>query len=161
MIKKVSYTDNFEALAKLLNDSFETVAEEFGLTKENCPTNNAFITADDLKSQLDEKREFYYLCEKDIPAGFIAIERSGREEGTFYIEKVAVHPDYRHNKSGIRLMDFATNQIRESGGKKISIGIIDTNIRLKNWYKRQGFTELYTKTFDHLPFDVCYMEKVL
>lgn len=161
MIKKVSLKDDFNILAKLLNDSFISVAKDFGLTKENCPTNNAFIKAEDLKSQLDEKREFYYLAENNMPIGFVAIEKSSREEGTFYIEKVAVHPDYRHRKTGISLMGFATNRIKELGGKKISIGVIEANIRLKNWYKQQGFKEVNVKEFEHLPFDVCYMERTL
>jgi len=161
MIKKVSPEDNFKMLAKLLNDSFLTVAKEFGLTEENCPTNNAFITSGDLRSQLDGKREFYYLTDNDIPVGFVAIEKSSREEGTFYIEKVAVHTDFRNRKAGLELMNFATNRIKDLGGKKISIGLIDANIRLKEWYKQQGFIQTGVKVFEHLPFDVCYMEKTL
>lgn len=161
MIKKVSSQENFEVLSALLNFSFGTVAKEFGLTRENCPTNNAFITAEDLKSQLDDKREFYYLDENNIPTGFIAIEKSGREEGTFYIEKVAVHPHFRHKKTGVLLMDFATDRIKELGGRKISIGVMDANTQLKNWYKQQGYKETGVKVFEHLPFDVCYMEKML
>lgn len=161
MIKKVSQKNNFEILAKLLNDSFLTVAKEFGLTKENCPTNNAFISAEDLRSQSDDNREFYCLWENEMPYGFIAIEKSKREEETYYIEKVAVHPDHRHRKAGLLLMNFATDRIKNLGGKKISIGVIDTNTRLKEWYRQQGFIQTGVRVFEHLPFDVCYMEKLL
>ncbi|SHE37967.1 GNAT family N-acetyltransferase [Dysgonomonas macrotermitis] len=161
MIKQVSTKDNFELLARLLNEAFRTVAHEFGLTRENCPTNNAFITGDELKSQLNEKRKFFYLTEDSKPVGFIAIEKSEREDRTFYIEKVAVHPAYRRRKMGVKLMDFATGYIRELNGSKISIGIINENVQLKKWYSLQGFRETGIKIFEHLPFDVCYMEKIV
>jgi len=35
------------------------------------------------------------------------IEKSERTKGTYYIEKVAIHPDYRHKGEGKKIMDFA------------------------------------------------------
>lgn len=159
MIRKVNLKDDFVALAKLLNEAFATVAEEFGLTKENSPTNNAFITGEELKSQLTVDREFYACEEHKKITGFIAIERSLSTSGTFYIEKVAVLPTYRHSGVGLRLMNFASDRIASLGGKRISIGLIDSNIRLKEWYSKQGYTTFEVKKFEHLPFDVCMMEK--
>ncbi len=159
MIRKVDLQDDFSELAKLLNESFATVANEFGLTKENSPTNNAFITSDALKTQLTDNREFYVWEDTNKIIGFIAIEKSLGETDTFYIEKLAVIPTYRHSGIGKRLMDFATNRILELGGKRISIGLINSNIVLKNWYTKQGYVEFAIKTFEHLPFDVCMMEK--
>lgn len=159
MIQKVNKQDNFAALAKLLNEAFATVAKEFGLTKENSPTNNAFITGEELKSQLTENREFYVYKENTHLAGFIAIEKSSSTPDTFYIEKLAVIPEFRHLGVGLRLMDFASSRINELGGKRISIGLIDSNTRLKEWYAEQGYVVSGIKRFDHLPFDVCMMEK--
>ncbi len=159
MIKRVTSNDDFRSLAKLLNDAFMTVVHEFGLTKENCPTNNAFITHETLRSQLNEKREFYYFVENEALAGFIAIEHSSRDKSIFYIEKVAVHPDFRHQGIGKQLMDFASNRIKELGGQKISIGLINAHVVLKKWYKYQDFEEVEVKSLSHLPFDICMMEK--
>ncbi len=161
MIHKVTADDDFRLLASLLNRSFLTVAEEFSLTKENCPTNNGFISTQELKAQLTENREFYYKEEKGVEAGFIAIERSQRNPAVFYIEKVAVLPEFRHQGTGKELMDFATNRILELQGKAISIGIINSNTGLKEWYEKQGFTVCEIKSYAHLPFEVCLMEKQL
>jgi len=161
MIKKITEKDDFKTLAKLLNDSFITVANDFGITKENCPFHNAFIDNETLKSKLISNREFYKLENNGNPIGFIAIEKSENENNTFYIEKVAVHPDFRHKGIGKQLMDFATKRILDLGGKRISIGLIDTNTELKNWYQNQGYVETGTKIFDHLPFNVCFMDKRL
>ncbi|MDR0835922.1 MAG: GNAT family N-acetyltransferase [Tannerella sp.] len=158
MIKKISSQDDFKIFAKLLNESFKTIAKEFGLTRENTPTNNAFISAKDLKAQLMDNREFYYFDMDNRAIGFIAIEKSLSKTETFYIEKVAVHPHYRHKGIGRELLNFAIGRIRDLNGERISIGLIQSNIQLKEWYKQQGFNEVVVKSFNHLPFNVCFME---
>lgn len=160
-IHKVSLDDDFQPYTKLLNLAFLTVADEFNLTKQNCPTNNAFITSEELKMQLTASKEFYCYSLNRIPVGFIAIEKSIRAENLYYIENVAVHPEYRHENIGKQLMAFAINRIKILGGNAISIGIIDSNSRLKEWYKQLGFRETSIKQFGHLPFDVCYLDKII
>lgn len=160
-IKKISANDDFFLLSQLLNDSFGTVAKEFNLTRENCPTNNAFISRAELKNQLTDCREFFAFEHQNLPVGFIAIERSERDPTTFYIEKVAVHPAFRHKMIGKKLMDFSIDRIKGLGGKRISIGLIAHHVVLKNWYQQQGFKEFELKSYEYLPFDVCMMEKYL
>jgi hypothetical protein len=46
-------------------------------------------------------------------------------------------------------------------GKKVSVGIIDENLVLKNWYRDYGFVQTDIRRFEHLPFVVCFMEKEL
>ncbi|NJK86217.1 MAG: GNAT family N-acetyltransferase [Bacteroidales bacterium] len=142
-----------------MNSSHATVAREFGFTKESNPTNNAFIDELTLRSQLNKGIELYAMTIDKKMVGCIAIEKSLKEADTFYIEKVSVIPEYRHFGYGVKLMDFATAKIKESGGKTISIALIDSNLRLKNWYKLQGFTETQVKDFEHLPFRVSFMKK--
>ena len=161
MIQQVTKQSDFGILAKLLNEAFAPVAKEFGLTKENSPTNNAFIVSDELKAQLIENREFYTYSSIGKLIGFIAIEKALSTPDTFYIEKLAVVSDSRHLGIGRRLMDFASNRIVELGGKRISIGLINSNTVLKGWYSKQGYLECSVKTFEHLPFEVCIMEKII
>ena len=44
------------------------------------------------------------------------------------------------------------------GGNKISIGIIEENAKLKDWYLKLGFNHISTRKFKHLPFTVGFME---
>jgi ribosomal protein S18 acetylase RimI-like enzyme len=161
MIKQVTIRDDFDQLAKLLNESYLTIVDDFGITQENCPFHNAYIKGDTLKSKLIPIREFYCLEDNNIPIGFIALEKSENEKDTFYIEKVAIHPDYRHKGKGKQIMEFVEKRINELGGKRISVGLIDVNKELKDWYKSQGYKETGTKIFDHLPFNVCFMDKYI
>lgn len=161
MIRQVIINDDFNQFAKLLNESYLTVVDDFGITKENCPFHNAYINGVALKSKLISNREFYCMEENNKPIGFIVIEKSENEKDTFYIEKVAVHPDFRHKGKGKQIMEFAEMRINELGGKRISVGLIDENQQLKDWYKSQGYNETGIKIFEHLPFKVCFMEKYI
>ena len=43
--------DEIGACVSLLHDAFADVAAEFGLTRDNCPTNAAFIAAEVLEAR--------------------------------------------------------------------------------------------------------------
>jgi diamine N-acetyltransferase len=150
---------DLSGIVRVLNEAHGTVAAEFGFTKETNPTNNAFIDERTLKTQMGKGIVLYALKIKDEIIGCIAIEKSVKETGTFYIEKVSVIPGHRHAGYGQKLMEFASDQIKGNGGKWISIALIDSNSRLKKWYLGQGFEETGIRDFPHLPFRVCFMKK--
>lgn len=150
---------DLSAIVKVLNLSHGTIARDFNFTKEDNPTNNAFIDEKTLREQLNNGIELYGLKMNNRLIGCIAIEKSKREPGTYYIEKVSVLPEFRHQGIGVRLMDFATAKIKDAGGQIISIALIDSNTKLKEWYLSQGFIETGFKDFEHLPFRVCFMRK--
>lgn len=155
----VNSNKDLSAIVGVLNVSHGTVAKDFGFTKDNNPTNNAFIDEPTLRTQLNKGIDLYAISINNNMIGCIAIEKSAKEIDTFYIEKVSVIPEFRNQGYGIRLMDFAASKIKELGGKSISIALIDSNTKLKNWYSSQGFIETGTKDFEHLPFRVCFMNK--
>lgn len=146
-------------IVHVLNISHGTVASDFGFTKETNPTNNAFIDESTLRDQLNNGIELYAISDNDKLVGCIAIEKSSREADTYYIEKVSVIPEFRNQGYGVELMNFATSKIKKLGSKAVSISLIDSNAKLKNWYSDQGFAESGFKDFDHLPFRVCFMRK--
>ena len=151
--------EDVSAVLKVLNLSHGTIARDFNFTKEDNPTNNAFIDEKTLREQLKNGIALYGLKMENRLVGCIAIEKSKREADTYYIEKVSVLPEFRHQGIGVRLMDFATDKIKNAGGKIISIALIDSNSKLKKWYLSQGFVETGFKDFEHLPFRVCFMRK--
>ncbi len=159
--KPVNFPDDLYKSSKIISDSFITVADEFGLTRSNCPTNPAFIEPLKMDKLLTDYRELYLLYYIQKAVGFVAIEKSQTEADVFYIEKVSVIPEYRHKGMGKKIMEFARERILELGGKRASIAIIDENTRLKDWYKILGFVATGVKKFDHLPFTVCFMAKEL
>ena len=153
--------NDLSAVVHILNASHGTVAKQFGFTKETNPTNNAFIDEATLRLQLNRGIRLYGLTVENVLIGCIAVEESTKEVATYYIEKVSVLPDYRNQGYGVELMNFATNLIRQAGGKFVSIALIDSHAKLKSWYLSQGFYQTGIKAYEHLPFSVCFMCKKL
>jgi ribosomal protein S18 acetylase RimI-like enzyme len=157
VIKEIKDFTELTRSVQVLRDSYMTVASEFKLTRENCPTNAAFITFEQLKHLMERGAEFFGWYDTNKLIGCVAIEHAG--EQVYYMEKLAVLPEYRHRGYGRGLADFVYSYVKEKKGERISIGIIDGNRLLKEWYKKQGYVEKGIKEFNHLPFTVCFMER--
>ena len=155
VIREISAEEGLEDSVRVIRDSFRTVADEFGLTRENCPTHPSFITAEQLDDLRIRKVKLFGQFLDEMQIGFISIEKV--DKNLYYIEKLAVLPDCRHNGYGTRLVEFALNYARNNKGKEVAIGIIDKHTVLKDWYKDIGFKEVLTREFDNLPFTVCFM----
>ena len=80
------------------------------------------------------------------------------DDSLYYLEKLSVLPEYRHNRYGGELVRFVLDTVVAKGAKKLSIGIIYEQTVLKDWYKDIGFRETGTRKFEHLPFTVGFME---
>lgn len=157
MIKRVEDPGQLAACAALIRRCFSTVAEEFGLTAENCPTNGAFITEERLRGDFDRGCIMAVLYVREEPAGFIQLTDCGG--GIFSMEKLGVIPPHRHRGCGLRLLEWANRTVCELGGHRIRIGIIEENHRLRLWYAAGGYDHVGVRTVDGLPFTVGYMEK--
>jgi ribosomal protein S18 acetylase RimI-like enzyme len=160
-IKLAVSLKEYHTSIKILHESFGTVADEFNLTADNCPSNAAFISLEDFLKKKNKRTHYYLAIKNNIPIGFVATEQSNGNPETYYIEKLAVLPGYRHNGIGKKLMEFVEEKIRNCAGKRISLGIIAENGRLKDWYLKLGYKDSGTKFFNHLPFRVCFLEKEL
>ena len=148
-----------EECSLVIASSFGTVARDFGLTEENAPTNPAFMTSGRLREYLNKPVVLLGLLLDEVMIGCVAIEKSKHEPKAFYIERLAVVPMCRHKGYGKSLIDNAIDIIRRVGGREASIGIMNQNQALKDWYLGQGFVENGCKRFEHLPFEVCFMSK--
>lgn len=160
MIKRVDEHDIPECV-KVIKESFITVANEFGLTKENAPKYTAFsITEERLYRQLlEEHRPMYAFYDKGIIAGYYSLLSQGGNECE--LNNLCVLPSYRHKGIGEELLKHAIKTARELGCVKINIGIVEENRVLKRWYETFGFEHIGTKKFDFFPFICGYMEKNL
>ena len=158
-IEEIIDGDTLRQSVAVIREAFEGVAAEFGLTRESCPTNPAFITRERLEALREKGVCFFGLYKGGRQIGFAAIEKA--DNGVFYLEKLAVLPEHRHKGYGKELVDFVCEHAAAEGGKVVSIGIMDYYGLLKKWYKGLGFAETGTKQFRHLPFTVCFMEKRL
>jgi len=145
----------------LLRAAFGTVARDFGLTEESAPTNAAFTTLENLRWHVQNGLTLYGMHCGATLVGCVAIKKSKGDEAVFYIERLAVDPENRHRGYGDQLLSFAVEHIRGIGGTTASIGLMDNNERLKEWYRSKGFVQHDCRRIAHLPFKVCFMSKNL
>jgi ribosomal protein S18 acetylase RimI-like enzyme len=157
-IREIKDEHDFKSSVAVIRDSFKTVAVEFKLTQDNCPTHPSLVTLDKLL-EFKNKARLFGLFLSDVQAGFVAIEKA--DDTLYYLDKLAVLPTYRHKGYGRKLVEFVLDDVKKHKGERIALGMINESAVLKSWYQQLGFKETGTRNFEHLPFTVCFMEKSL
>jgi ribosomal protein S18 acetylase RimI-like enzyme len=157
-IRETNETD-IGVLVALIRSSFRDVAEKFNLTVENCPKSPAFYTKEQLEEDLKKGLRYYILENDGQPCGCVVLERAGPD--FCYLGRLAVLPEHRRNGYGKELINHIFEQAKKTGAKRVEIGLISKDRKLKNWYKKLGFINKGTKKFDHLPFIVAFMYREL
>lgn len=156
MIVKVDSKEQLEACLSIIRESFKTVADDFNLTKDNCPSHTTFMPLEKLQMQYEEDRAMFFYEKDGAKVGYFSLKENG---DTAELDNLAVLPSCRHLGIGKTMIEFAKEYAGEYlHADKITIGIIEENIVLKNWYKSLGFVHTGTKKFPLLPFTVGFME---
>ena len=121
-IREITDERELGSSARVVRNAFKTVALDFNLTRENSPTHPSFITIGRLREDRNRGLKFFGLFLEGRQIGLIAVERA--DATLYYIERLAVLPEYRHRGYGKKLMESAFDYIRANNGKKVSIAII-------------------------------------
>ncbi|MEA4862632.1 MAG: GNAT family N-acetyltransferase [Victivallaceae bacterium] len=156
VIKRIVYADDLKRCLELIHGSFMTVAEEFGLTPENSPTNGAFLPLERLRADFERGCLMFGMYDGGKIVGFMQL--TGKDGGVYELGRLAVLPACRHRGLGAEMLAFANRRVAALGGRKITAGIIEDNVRLKKWYVAHDFYSTGTARFPHLPFTVGFME---
>ena len=142
---------------------FSTVAEKFGLTKENCPGHNAFMPMEKLENFWNWGFIMYGLFEPNQKGdkelvGYFSISKDPEKEETWILHNLCVKPQMRKQGYGKQLLDFAKEEVRNLGGKILFLDFINDYTELKEWYLKNGFELKGTVKYEHLPFTVGFAE---
>jgi len=149
-------SDDLPGYGEVIRQSFRTVADDFGWTPENAPTFTAYITNDRLRAKVSRNYYPYGLYADEELCGFVSLTRVGDDE--YELNNLSVVPEHRHRGYGRQLLDYCKDRVREFGGHKITIGIVEENTVLRDWYAANGFAHKGVKKFPHQPFTAGYME---
>ncbi|MBO4494967.1 MAG: GNAT family N-acetyltransferase [Clostridiales bacterium] len=161
MIREIR-NEEIPECVRVIRASFMTVAEELGFTAENAPRFTAFATTEErLRYQYEvEKRPMYgFFSDSGELLGYYSLAK--QSEQPWELNNLCVLPDHRHDGIGDLLLKDAFSRVKEYGGEKLFIGIVEENTRLRKWYESKGFQHLGTKKFEFFPFTCGYMEKKL
>jgi N-acetylglutamate synthase-like GNAT family acetyltransferase len=142
-------------LTDLIRNSFKDVANQFNITEENCPTHPSNCTADWVKETLKKGTEYFILTEDSNVIGCVALGKANQE--VYFMERLAVLPEYRDKGYGHTLVDYCFKQARERMAKRVEADVIADHDELVEWYRRLGFRFKQRARFNHIPFPVAYM----
>ena len=155
MIKRIKEEELFESL-EIFHRGYETVAAEFGLTEENCPDRGrASLPYHKLLSEFESGTLMYGYFDGDKLTGFLGMKIL---EDSCKLEDIIILPEYRKLGYGTCLLDYCKKKALELGVRKVVLGMIDDNIRLRNWYIKNGFVNTGYKKYENAPFTVGYMQ---
>ena len=157
MIRKAERADLPECV-KVIRNSFQTVADEFGFTEENAPRFTAFATTKErlMWQMFCEHRLMYVDEEDDRICGYYSLRLDG--DGTCELGNLSVLPDYRHRGIGGALLRHAMETAGAQNCSGMKLSIVEENTVLRKWYEDSGAVHTGTEKFDFFPFTCGYME---
>lgn len=144
----------------VIREAFATVADEFGVTEQRVPTNPAYLTLDRIRKAQLRGDQVLALVVAARVVGSVSL-RAATTAGVVDLERLAVSPLWRHRGYGALLLNHAYPLAAAGGGNAVRVGIIAANTVLRSWYEHHGFTVIETRSFEHLPFTVCYLQRGL
>ena len=150
-----------EECVKVIRESFGTVAREFGITEENAPRFTACAT--DAKRigwhmHGEHRPMFGYFLEGKM-VGYYSLRLP--ENGACELNNLSVLPAFRHRRIGEELLLDAFVRARGLGAEKMTLGLVEENRVLREWYESFGFRHTGQEKYDFFPFVCGYMEKTL
>jgi GNAT superfamily N-acetyltransferase len=150
-----------EASVTILRRAFGEVTGRFGITEANAPLYTAYTTVAKLE-EMRARGALFYGCFLDgRQVGVVALEKRKAADSYidgYFLERLAVLPEYWHRGVGRELVSFVIERARELGVNKLYLGMVDENAVLKQWYLDMGFIEIEARRFEQLPFTVGFME---
>lgn len=97
-----------------------------------------FIDEQGFKNEFDEidnTCNHIVLYDNNKP---VAVCRYFKEDNIYHIGRVAIIKKYRGKHLGNEILQIAENEIKKEGGKILKIS---AQVRVKNFYAKNGFTE--------------------
>ena len=156
MIREVR-KEEIPKCVQVIRRSHQTVADEFGFTKENAPRYVAFATDENrLIWHMDQEHRLMFLDEESgIIRGYYSLLL--KQDGECELGNLSVLPEYRHQGIGTELLRHSIGIARARHCKKMRLSIVEENVVLRQWYEQNGAIHTGTEKFDFFPFTCGYM----
>jgi len=142
-----------ECLA-VLQAGFATEVAEFGITRENTPSNPAFWGDTAIPTVVSRGLGLFAVEEDGRILGCAFAGPSKSRRGVWSLRHLAVDPTTRHAGHGTVLVTEGARRAGVAGAEVLAIGIVAENTRLSEWYRRLGFESIGTNRYPGLVFRV-------
>jgi Acetyltransferase (GNAT) family. len=104
MIIRVESKEQLDICLDIVHKSFQTVADEMILTKDNCSSYTAFMPIEKLISQFENNTPMLLYQYNGCFAGYFSLSIN---DDSVELNNLAVLPEYRHLGIGKELVDYA------------------------------------------------------
>ena len=157
MIREVRQEEIPECV-RVIRQSHQTVADEFGFTPENAPRYVAFATDENrLLWQMFREHRLMFLDEEGgVIRGYYSLLM--KDGGECELGSLSVLPEYRHRGIGTSLLKHSMDTARQQHCSVLNLSIVEENTVLRQWYERNGAVHTGTEKFDFFPFTCGYMK---
>ena len=142
---------------RVIRRSHQTVADEFGFTRENAPRYVAFATDENrLTWHMDSEHRLMFVDEEDgTVRGYYSLLL--KKDNECELGNLSVLPEYRHRGIGTALLKHAAETARRQNCRTMRLSIVEENTVLRKWYEQNGAVHTGTEKFDFFPFTCGYM----
>ena len=156
MIREVRKEEIPECV-RVIRRSHQTVADEFGFTRENAPRYVAFATDENrLVWHMDREHRLMFLDEENgVIRGYYSLLL--KQDCECELGNLSVLPEYRHQGIGTELLRHSIRTAREHHCRTMQLSIVEENTLLRKWYEQNGAVHIKTEKFDFFPFTCGYM----
>lgn len=148
---------DINSLVQIISEANKPVALDLNLTLENCPKHPSNCNSGWIADAIGKGEIFFIIQVNGETVGCMAYQDA--TDDICYLNRLAVLPKFQNRGVGEVLVNHFESYAKKRSKIIIGIGVIDQNLKLKEWYSKLGFTQTKIKKFNHLPFNVCFMEK--
>jgi N-acetylglutamate synthase-like GNAT family acetyltransferase len=128
------------SVVSLLNRAYRATGGETGWTTEVGLLVGDRISEATLREEIAKKPQAFSLVYKsqEEVLGCVWVEPD-TDGDTWYLGSLAIDPKQQNSQLGRRLLGAAEDWIRERGGQRIKMTVIDERKTLLDWYERRGY----------------------
>ncbi len=146
--------DRYAECLAVLQSGFATEVADFGITRENTPSNPAFWGDAAVEAVIAKGFELFAIEEDGRIVGCAFAGPSKSRPDVWGLRHLAVDPTTRHAGHGASLVAEGARRARAAGATLLAIGIVAENVRLSRWYRRLGFESIDKTQYPGLVFTV-------
>lgn len=153
--------DRYPECLGVLQSGFATEVADFGITRENTPSNPAFWDEVAVEAVVGRGFELFAVEQDGRIVGCAFAGPSKSRPDVWSLRHLAVDPATRHAGHGAALVAEGARRARAAGAELLTIGIVAENTRLSEWYRRLGFESIDKTQYPGLVFTVERMRLAL
>lgn len=146
--------DRYAECLDVLRAGFATEVADFGITRENTPSNPAFWEDSAVAAVVGRGFDLFAVEQGGRIVGCAFIGPSKSRPDVWSLRHLAVDPTTRHAGYGAALVAEGARRARAAGAEVLAIGIVAENVRLSEWYRRLGFESIDKTAYPGLVFTV-------